>query len=121
MNDIYVGETRVKLKTGPNHKGVVIGMVTGEFYLKGRVAEQLAPNWSSLFPNWENGLILYVRLDTPERCCTFLEFLDDLSKRYPSQIEGMGNSKLQEMYEAEVPFAAIVACPIEGALLDYDA
>jgi hypothetical protein len=98
--------------TGGGHIGQVIGKVTGEYYSTVNPYSMFPNQWDTLFPNWREENIIFIKLDIPERACTFKEFTESLKREYPNI--KLDDENTQKLYIDKVSFTSIVACPEAG-------
>lgn len=96
--------------TGEGHVGQIVGKVTGEFYCTTNPYVMFPNKWDILFPNWHDKNVFYIKLDMPERSCTFKEFIESIEKEYPN----LNNEIAQKLYIDKVSFTSFVACPEAG-------
>ena len=110
MNTLILGQKVYCTKTGVNHVGKLVGLVTVGYYLKycaGNTKVQQFTTWNELFPDWQYKLLAYIELDIPQKSCSYKEFC----VAYPT----IANEEvLMEMYDKMVGFVTITACPIDG-------
>lgn len=100
-----IGNDVISKKTGLPASGVVVGLVTGEFYLGiTRRPVETFVKWNQLYPEWVEKSIIYVKLSSPQKSMSFEEF-----KEYsdPSITE----DKLKVLYDYQVPLSPHIAYP----------
>lgn len=68
-------EDHVKnLLIGVKTSGIIVGIVTGDFYLLRKRQDDM-PHWSELYKGWNHKCVYFVQLDKPAAHCTVKEFV----------------------------------------------
>jgi hypothetical protein len=105
-----LGQRARTTDTGENHTGTIAGYVRAYLWLAGRSPHSFH-KWDELFPGWENGNVIYIELDEPQRACTIEEYLYGLKHKYGVELP---KDKVEESYRNDVPEQKFVACPEVG-------
>lgn len=102
-----IGDRVTSKRTGLPITGTVVGVSKAETYMYlSKTQPGSYPTWSSLYPEWIDKAICIVESDTPQRACSFIEFMnnyipgDEIEKR-----------RLEIQYKVTVPIVPIISYP----------
>lgn len=96
-----IGDRVTSKKTGLPMTGTIVGILKGVFYRALAKVQDSSP-WYDLYPEWLDSEVYYVNFDTPQKSCSFEEFV---------QQSELSIEDAQVMYKYTVPFAHNAAYP----------